>query len=319
MSEDSEVLTKDPITSAAVGDDESTLFVRDVTKIDCATFDPASGVSGQSWHVDIAVSGTLDDNGFVVDFSPLKSLVAQVLKSTIDHALLLPVGSQMVQYSETNTGEHWRLHAKARMSQTDCTWDYLCPKGAVFPIRAIALKTNVVEQEIARILRHRLPETIRHISIKLREEKTKPTEATYRYTHGIKGHGGLCQRLLHGHRSRLEVHIGEERRPDLEHFVAREIFGSNVHIATLDQIKSGNGEVGYRSKKDDPLTLAFTGSLGSYEVTLPSSRVFFVERETSVECIAKQIALVIKREESPKERVRVVCFEGINKGAVAEA
>jgi len=307
-----------PGPSAAVGDDESTLFIRDVTRVDCALFDASLGIVGQSWHVDLSVSGALDDNGFVYDFSPLKSLVSQVLKSTVDHALLIPVGSQMVQYSETANGEQWRFHAKARMSKTDCTWDYQCPKGAVFPIRAIALRTAIVEQEISRLLRHRLPESIRQISIKLREEKTKPTEATYRYTHGIKGHSGLCQRLFHGHKSRIEVHIGDERRPDLEHFVAREVFGANVHIATPDQVKSGRGEIGVRSKSDEPITLAFAGSLGSYEATLPANRIFFVERETSVECIARQVALLIKREEAPKERVRIVCFEGINKGAVAE-
>jgi 6-pyruvoyl-tetrahydropterin synthase len=295
-----------------------TLFVRDIAQIDCAIMDPSSGVSGQSWHVDLTVSGVLDANGFVVDFSPLKSMVRQVLKESVDHALLLPVGSQTVQFSDSANGESWRMRCRPRNSQSDHIWDYQCPKGAVLPIRAVGIKASVVEQEVARILRHRLSERVRNISINLREEKTDSTEATYRYTHGITGHDGLCQRLLHGHRSKIEIFIGEERRPDLEHYIVREVFGSSVHIATPDQIESGNGEIGQRGKTDAHMTLAYKGSLGAYRLTLPSSRVFLVERETSIECISTVIAQVLKREENPRDRLRVICYEGINKGAVAE-
>lgn len=301
------------------GEESGTLFIRDVTKLDCAIFDAASGVIGQSWHVDLTVSGTLDSNGFVTDFAPLKKLVKGVLDSTLDHALLIPVGSQMVQYAETQKGEHWRLRAKDRMTQTDFTVDYECPKGAVFPIHAVALKTTIIEQEFSRLLRHRLPESVLQIGIKLREEKLKPTEATYRYTHGLPGHEGLCQRLFHGHRSRIEVYIGNERRPDLEHFIAREVFGTNVHIASPQQVRSGPISIGKRLASTEPITLAFSGSLGSYVGTLPANRVFFVERETSIECIAHQLARLLKKEEAPTDRVRVIAFEGINKGAIAEA
>lgn len=298
--------------------DSGALFVRDIAQIDCALLDPSLGVVGQSWHVDLSVSGTLDENGFVVDFSPLKAMVRQVLKESVDHALLLPVGSQSVQFMDSENGESWRMRCRPRNSAADQVWDYECPMGAVLPIRAVAIKGNVVEQEIARILRHRLSERVRNISITLREEKTESTEATYRYTHGIRGHDGLCQRLLHGHRSKIEVFIGEERRPDLEHFIVREVFGSNVHIATPEQIISGNGEIGQRGKTDAPVTLAYRGSLGSYKLTLPASRIFFVEKETSIERITTEVAKVLKREENPREKLRVLCYEGINKGAVAE-
>ena len=115
----------------------------------------------------------------------------------------------------------------------------------------------------------------------------------------------------------MEIYIGDERRPDLEHFVAREILGNNVHIATLSQIKSGDGQIGYRGKTDEPVTLAYTGTIGNFEATLPSNRVFFVEGETSIESIAREIARLIKREERPHDRIRAVCYEGIDKGAEA--
>ena len=299
------------------GGETSTLFVRDVGKVDCATFDPSSGISGQSWYVDVWLTGTLDENGFVFDFSPLKSLIKQTLASTIDHALIRPVGSQSVQYSQSETGERWTLKSKARGEDKESRWDYHCPKGAVLPIHTVALKQSVIEQEFSRILRHRLPATVQQLVVKLREEAISPTEASYRYTHGIQGHNGLCQRLFHGHRSRVEIFVGEERRPDLEHFVVREIFGSTIHIASLGQIKAGNGEVGKCGQKNEYVTLNYAGTLGSYEATIPAHRVFFVEAETSVESIAREIARVIKREENPFETIKVVCYEGIDKGAVA--
>ena len=74
------------------------LFIQDVDKIDCAIFDPSVGVVGQSWYVDITVSGQLDSNGFVYDFSHLKKLVKQVLKASLDHTLIIPVQSKLVHY-----------------------------------------------------------------------------------------------------------------------------------------------------------------------------------------------------------------------------
>jgi 6-pyruvoyl-tetrahydropterin synthase len=293
----------------------STLFVRDVGKIDCAMFDPSFGIIGQSWYVDVWLTGSLDDNGFVFDFSPLKALIRNTLATTLDHALIIPVGSQSVQYTELDQGERWTLKSKARGDQFESRWDYISAKGSVFPIHTIALKTANIEQEFARIIRHRLPPSVHQLVVKLREEAIAPTEASYRYTHGITGHNGLCQRLFHGHRSRIEIFVGEERRPDLEHYVVREIFATNIHIATLNQIKSGHGEIGARGKTSEPITLAYTGSLGAFEATLPSNRVFFVEGETSVEALAREIARLIKREEQTTEKIRVVCYEGIDKGA----
>lgn len=297
----------------------STLFVRDIGKIDCATFDPSQGISGQSWHVDVSLTGILDENGFVFDFSPLKSLIKQTLSSTLDHSLIIPVQSQSVQYGEWESGERWSLRSKARGEAKETKWEYLCPKGSVFPVHAVALKTSVIEAEFARIVRHRLPSTVVALAVKLREENIAATEASYRYTHGIQGHNGLCQRLFHGHRSRIEVYIGDERRPDLEHYIAREIFSSNIHVASLTQIKSGRGEVGRRSTSDEPITLSYAGTLGQYEATLPASRVFFVESETSVESIARELARVIKQEEKTNEVVKVVSYEGIDKGAIGIA
>lgn len=293
------------------------LFIKGVDHIDCSLFSPFQGIIGQSWLVDIMVSGALDDNGFVFDFSHLKSLVRQVLRSSVDHSLLIPIMSSQVQFSETETGEMWRLKAKARLTNVDFDWEYQCPKGAVFPIRAISITKEILEQECARLIRHRLPQSIYKVDVKLREEAAESTAAFFSYTHGITGHDGNCQRLFHGHRSLIEIHVNDERRPDLEHFIVRQVFDSSVHITTPSQVVSGDVKMGQRGTDGSHIRLKYQGSFGNYEGLLPSNKVFLVEDETSIECISRQIAQIIAQRE-PHAKVKVACYEGIGKGGVAE-
>lgn len=295
-----------------------TLFIKDVVKVDNAIFDPSLGVVGQSWHLDVTLWGTLDPNGFVFDFSELKSLIKTTTKGTIDHALLLPVGSQLVHFSETADGEQWHLKSKGRQQQGSFDWDYRCPKGAVYPIRAVGITPAIIEQECGRLLRHRLPASIHKISVKLRDEAAESAAAFFRYTHGVTGHNGLCQRLFHGHRSRIEIVVGDERRPDLEHYVARELLGGIVHIACPSQVIEGTVELGTRGKVGQTVRLRYSGSLGSYEALLPAERVFMVGPDTSIECIAQTLIDVLVKSEGLSDSIKLTIYEGIDKGSIAE-
>jgi len=293
-----------------------TIFLKEVITVDCAVFDPSRGIVGQSWYLDAEVHGALDSNHFVYDFGKLKKLIRQTAKSSIDHALLIPVGSQRVNFSQGADGEIWDLSSSAR-AQEISKWKYQCPTGAVFPIRSVHLKTSIVEAEFNKLLRHRLPSSILGVKTKLREEVADPTEAFFRYTHGIQCHDGLCQRLFHGHKSRIEIYVGDERRPDLEHFICRELFGTEIHIASPAQIKSGSIEPGTRGTEKQEVRLEYTASQGRFEAILPAERVFVVQDETSIECIAKELAGVVRERIGGMERIQVRCYEGINKGAVA--
>jgi len=295
-----------------------TLFVRDIDRIDCAVFDPSIGVIGQSWYVDIEVGGQLDHNGFVYDFSHLKKLVKAVLKNSLDHALLIPIMSTHVHFQETSQGEQWHLKAKTRLTGHDSDWTYLCPKGAVYPVRTVKITQEILEQECSKQIRHRLGNSIHRVEVKLRAEVAKTGDSFFRYTHGITEHEGLCQRLFHGHRSRIEVYVADERRRDLEQYVAHDIFGSIIHIASLSQVKSGNYIPRTRPASDEPVTLAYESPLGYNEATIPANRIFFVERETSIEWIAKEIAMLLAEKTKELATIKVRCYEGIDKGAVAE-
>lgn len=299
----------------------SRLFINDIDKIDCATFEPSVGVVGQSWMVDITIAGSLDSNGFVYDFSHLKSLVKQVLKSTIDHTLVIPVQSKLVHYQETERGELWRLQAKSRLTGMNSEWTYLCPKGAVYPMRAVNVTRELIEAECSRLIRHRLPEEITSVEVHLRKEDVVSGQAFFRYSHGITGHEGLCQRLFHGHRSLIEVQVADERRHDLEAWLAHEVLGSVVHVASIKQLVNPPADVkpGTRAEYTTPLTISYKGSLGDYEATVPANRVFLTDEETSIESIAYELAKLVASEGvEVGGPIRVKCFEGIGKGAIAE-
>jgi hypothetical protein len=223
-----------------------------------------------------------------------------------------------VQYRDSEKGECWRLKSRAGRGEPDLDWEYSCPNGSVYPLRSIALNRHAIEMEVSRLLRHRMPPEVQSITVSLREEDVEATEAVFRYTHGITGHDGLCQRLFHGHRSRIQVYVGDERRPDLEHYVARDVFNSNVHIACPSQIQSGPYVVGKRGTSREPLVLNYTAAQGTFAAIIPSDRVFVVEHETSIECITRQIALFLSQEEARGDKVKVICYEGIDKGGIAE-
>ena len=296
---------------------QNTLFIKDIDRIDCAAYDPSVGVIGKSWYVDVEVTGDLDANGFVYDFSHLKKLVKNTLKSSIDHALLIPIRSSTVEYEGNGDSEEWTLRPTPRQDKQATTWKYEGPKGSVYPVRTYRVTRDVIEQECAKLIRHRLPNSVQRVSVKLRKEK-KPGASFFRYTHGISGHEGLCQRLFHGHRSRVEVHVAGEQRPDLERYVAHDLFGSIVHIASTDQAPAGNCEIGMRSNSSDTVALSYRGSLGCYKAEIPLSQIFFVRTFTSIESITKEVALHLREKFNINAPLRVTCFEGIDKGAIAD-
>ena len=222
----------------------------------------------------------------------------QVLKSSLDHTLIIPVQSKLVHYQDTDRGDLWRLQAKSRLTGVNSEWTYLCPKGAVYPIRAVQVTREIVEQECSRLVRHRLPEDVLAVEIHLRKEDVSSGQAFFRYSHGISGHDGLCQRLFHGHRSQIEVYVADERRHDLEQWLAHEVLGSVVHIASLSQIVNPDPSLraGTRPEMTSLLTISYHGSMGLFEATVPANRVFLVEDGTSIESISQELVRLIARE-----------------------
>lgn len=293
----------------------ASIFLEDLDRIDVTIFTPEYGVKGASWHVDLTVCGRLDENGFVHDFSPLKNRVKEALKGSVDHALLVPADHPDVDVQIHGETIHVRMTDRSR--DEPFIWEYEAPRAAVLLTPGLAVGLDQVTEAIEGRVREALPDGIERITIGLRNEEAHASEALFSYTHGITGHQGLCQRLLHGHRSKIKVEIDGERRPEWEHRLVQDVLGPIVHIAAPWQIESGQVEAKLRSRDVRPVTLAYKASLGEYRAVVPSDKLLLIEGETSIENLTGFLARHIRAETPTASTISVSCYEGIGKGSIA--
>ena len=177
------------------------LFVRDLTVIDVSYLCAARGMVGESWLVDIELTGELNAMSMLLDFARVKKEIKAIIDAEVDHRLLVPNGLEASHVSRAGGDSLWvdflsashRIHLRAP-EQAFC----LLPDAEVTPATVTAY--------LHALIRQRLPLNIDGLAIRLRPEAI-PT-AFYHYSHGLKKHDGNCQRIAHGHRSMLELWVG---------------------------------------------------------------------------------------------------------------
>ena len=289
------------------------MYVDEIDILDCAVFDTKLGVIGSSHSVDVELSGLLDKDGFVFDFSDVKKQIKKDLKETLDHALLVPKQSQSISLDENNGYLSIRFES---MERSEKTTEYHCPKKAVYLLDATEITTKALEREAEKVFMKNMPSSVTDIRVTLREEQNDDF-TFFRYTHGLPGHKGLCQRLLHGHRSSLRVFLNGERRKDIESDICTNWFNNHVHIAEPSQMTTKHWNLFERGNHEEICTLKYQALEGEFALTIPAESVFLVEKATSIESISQGIAKQIKLRH-PDAKVKVMVSEGINKGGLFE-
>jgi len=273
------------------------LFVEQLTVIDCAYLDAQRGLVGESWIVDLELDGTLDDQGMVLDFGEVKKGLKKALDDAADHKLLVPHRSPLLHFvrSDGATG----LSFKAAPG----------PIEHQGPLKAIALleSEHVTAESLATHLRHALekavPPNVTSIGLTLRHEAIEGPY--YHYTHGLRKHAGHCQRIAHGHRSRLEIRINGKRDDRLEKRWAEQ--WRDIYLGTsADVVAHGKGRIRF----------AYRSGEGEFELELPADRCHLLSTDSTVERIAEHLAAQVGAER-PGARIEVRAYEGVNKGALA--
>lgn len=275
------------------------LFVENLTVIDFTCLHAGRGLVGESWIVDIELHGALDAQGMVFDFGDVKKTVKREIDRLVDHRLLLPAALAALEITELPDG-----NVRMQWQQDGEHLHVECPPCALLRVPAPSIEPEGLGTWIAVQLRDVVPANVERIVVNLREERIDG--ACYHYSHGLKKHAGACQRIAHGHRSRIEIEENGVRNTTLERRWAAAF--RDIYIGTSSDLATAAHE--------DHLRFGYVSGEGRFLLELHRRHVYLIETDSTVEHIAQHIAHSLRRD-NPQHRYRVKAYEGVGKGAIA--
>ncbi|WP_162626847.1 6-pyruvoyl trahydropterin synthase family protein [Aeromonas allosaccharophila] len=289
------------------------LFVRDLTVIDSSYLCERRGMVGESWLVDIEMSGELNEMSMLLDFGRVKKLIKSIIDEEVDHKLLVPTECPLI-HIETLDGDE----STVDLLRPGRSIHLRCPTQGFALIPAPLVDKESVTRYLLAVLAKRLPGNIKDLSLTLRHEAIDG--AFYHYSHGLKKHDGNCQRIAHGHRSPIEIHVDGERDGELELNWA-ERWG-DIYLGT-EEDKVALTELALSPRANAQLGEHHTGfkyvaPQGLFQLAIPSAEVEMIDTDTTVELLACYIAREVKKMVGDKF-VKIVAYEGVGKGAIAYA
>ncbi|MEM1412713.1 MAG: 6-carboxytetrahydropterin synthase [Pseudomonadota bacterium] len=272
------------------------LFVDHLTVIDFAYLHPERGLLGESWIVDLELGGELDAQGMVFDFADVKRDIKACLDEVADHKLLVPLAAPSLDWASVDENLTWRFGQEQLRHRA--------PEEAYGAFEVDAITPEAMEPILCDAIRRVVPDSVDHIGLDLRLEPGIEARPHYQYVHGLKKHGGNCQRIAHGHRSAISVRTAGQPRPDLNRQIAER--WRDIYLATREDItRHARGRV----------EMAYDSAQGYFELDMPEARIDIMEEDTTVEYIAAHLARTLR--EDGERDVEVRAWEGINKGALA--
>jgi 6-pyruvoyl-tetrahydropterin synthase len=277
------------------------LFVDNLTNVDFSYLDDQRGLVGETWLASVLLDGGLDQTSMIWDFGEVKKVLRNWLDDQLDHRLLVPTKSKNLTYTVNNE----RITLSWNFAKGD-TLTMDAPIEAVALIDAEYINDMTVSHWSIQQLSEYFPDNLEHIQLNFEAEEIN--DAFYHYSHGLKKHDGNCQRIAHGHRSRIQIWCNGSRDLNLESNWAERwadiYIGSSEDLVTADKI---SGQMHF----------AYDAPQGHFELTLPARVCYMMNSDTTVECIAAHIAQTLHSEQS-NAHITVKAFEGLNKGSIVE-
>lgn len=273
------------------------LFVEQLTIIDCAFLDAQRGLVGESWIVDLELEGELDEQSMVLDFGEVKRRLKLSIDEVADHKLIVPTLAPELDFQRGSAAP--ALAFKSELGLIE----HRSPAAAVCLVRAARVDAASLSAHLHAAIRAQLPANVHALRLHLRNEEIP--DAYYHYTHGLKKHAGHCQRIAHGHRSRLEIRIDGQRDAKREQVWAES--WRDIYLgSTFDLVARSGGR----------LRFEYGASEGKFALELPEERCELIGTDSTVECLAELIASRVAAER-PRSKIEVRAYEGVMKGAVA--
>lgn len=274
------------------------LFVDQLTNVDFSYLDPKRGLVGETWLAGIILDGTLDDQGMVCDFGIVKAKTRHWLDTIIDHCLLVPVTHPDVRVAENSQEYHIEMVHNGG-DHILCT----APKSAITLVDADEISTESIAHWSEQQLRPLFPSTVKKLEVTFAPEAI--SGPFYHYSHGLKKHRGNCQRIAHGHRSKIEIHRnGVLATDDMKQWAES---WHDIYLGTQADLTAEQPDTHY--------AFAYQADQGAFSLTLPRKQCYLMNTDTTVELIAQHIARQMKAR-YPDEQIEVRAFEGLAKGAI---
>ncbi len=256
---------------------------------------PQRGLLGETWLAHIELEGPLDEQGMVCDFGVVKSQLRQWMDDTLDHKLLVP--AQHPSYSIQDEQGFTRVSESTRR-------EVLSPNTAI----ACLPLESITPTRVARWCEQQLLGLFGAVDAVHIQFTTEPIDGPYyHYSHGLKKHRGNCQRIAHGHRSKLL--IWKDQALSLPHMTEWADQWCDIYLGSNSDCIS---------RTDELSTFEYRAPQGAFYLRLPTAQCYLMDTDTTVEHIAQHIANTLAARE-PGHHFRVKAFEGISKGAIAEA
>ncbi|MFY8349432.1 6-carboxytetrahydropterin synthase [Pseudoalteromonas sp. SSM20] len=282
------------------------LFVKDLTVIDFSYLCDKRGPLGESWIVDLEMHGDLNDESMVLDFSLVKKQVKRIIDDVIDHKLAIATQGDAVISNlgeQTNVSFSFGEHQLAVSS----------PQQAFCFIDTDKIDEASVKLFLEDTILPQLPKNVSKIVLNLRPEHTNGFY--YHYSHGLKKHDGNCQRIIHGHRSTIEIEENGMRSPRLNKLWCQK--WQDIYLVSEEDRISAE-QLKFLSPVESGVHSAYTSSQGYFELSISEAVVDILPVDSTVECIAQHIAHTLKND-NPESSFRVAAYEGVGKGAIAYA
>ena len=297
------------------------LFVDNLTNLDFSYLHPKRGLVGETWLANIELIGELDEQGMVCDFGIVKKMMRQWLDTEVDHRLLVATQSpHLLALTQENDDctIHWKTVSQNK-KDSEYEHNYLarCPSEAFCFVDAKEINTQNVAHWCIAQLKPLFPQSIKEIKLSFTIETIEG--AFYHYSHGLKKHNGNCQRIAHGHRSRIDIWKDGILDTALMSEWAKK--WADIYIGTKEDVIPETAKTLDNTHIDVGLpkniSFEYRSAQGKFYLSIPKSSSYVINTDTTVELIAHHIAQTLKQE-NPDHTYRVKAYEGLSKGAIIE-
>lgn len=284
---------------------QSSIFIRHLTVVDCAIVMPDGSVSGDSFHPSFIITGPVtEDEQVVIDFGKCKKRIKAIIddyENGFDHKLWVIDGySGITQFTDYGSSV-FLLTPNISVSAPKHTFKKVDGNGLT---SLVAIASRAFEIELTEALQKEFP----GVSVECKNNRVAFTDDNYvrfNYAHFLPSSSSLpCKRCWHGHGSFIES--------DCVRGLLEEIGEEYKDVVFINRK--------YLSERANEYSIKVKNDLGDQYMSVISAnhKVIVLDVDTTIENITAYIAEKHKDQIVRKGGTYLAVSEGLSKGAVVK-